>query len=119
MAEVLKSQGANKKVLVMGFDASKPLLDAIAEENIVGSILQDPYRMGYMSTWYCVQHLRGRDINNGRRDMSESTKEYLITKENLNSEFTRGLYDPETQARRDTHVWRTGPKEPVKERTSP
>ncbi len=116
MAEVLKSQGANKKVLVMGFDASKPLLDAIHEGDIVGSILQDPYRMGYMSTWYCVEHLRGRDINNGRRDMSESTKEYLITKENLTSAFTRGLYDPEAQAKRDSKVWRTGSKTPVKER---
>jgi ribose transport system substrate-binding protein len=119
MSEVLKSQGYNKKVLVMGFDASKPLLDAIHEGDIVGSILQDPYRMGYTSTWYCVQHLRGRDVNNGRRDMSESTKEYLITKENLNAEFTLGLYDPATQARRDTHAFRYGPKEPVKERTSP
>lgn len=116
MSEVLKSQGANKKILVMGFDASKPLLDAIDAGDIVGSILQDPYRMGYMSTWYCVEHLRGRDVNNGRRDMSESTKEYLITKENLTSEFTRGLYDPDTQARRDSKAWRTGPKEPVKER---
>ena len=119
MSEVLKSQGANKKVLVMGFDASKPLLDAIHEGDIVGSILQDPYRMGYISTWYCVQNLRGEDINNGRRAMSESTKEYLITMENLTSEFTRGLYDPEVQARRDTRAWRAGPKESVKERNAP
>jgi ribose transport system substrate-binding protein len=114
MAEVLKSQGANKKVLVMGFDASKPLLDAIHEGDIVGSILQDPYRMGYMSTWYCVRYLRGFDVNDGRRDMTESTGEYLITKENLTTEFTRGLYDPDVQAHRDTHVWRTGPKVPVR-----
>jgi ribose transport system substrate-binding protein len=119
MAEVLKSQELNKKVLVMGFDASKPLLDAIQEGDIVGSILQDPYRMGYMATWYCVQHLRGRDVNAGRRDMSESTREYLITKDNLTSEFTRGLYDPAAQKLRDTKAFRTGPKEPVKERTNP
>jgi ribose transport system substrate-binding protein len=119
MAEVLKSQGYNKKILVMGFDASKPLLDAIQEDNIIGSILQDPYRMGYISTWYCVQYLRGKDVNNGRRDMSESTGEYLITKENLTSEFTRGLHDPDAQARRDTRAFRYGPKEPVKERTTP
>jgi ribose transport system substrate-binding protein len=119
MAEVLKSQGVNKKILVMGFDASKPLLDAIHEGDIIGSILQDPYRMGYMSTWYCVQYLRGRDVNNGRRDMSESTREYLITKENLMSEFTRGLHDEDAQKHRDTHQFRMGPKEPVKERSSP
>jgi ribose transport system substrate-binding protein len=119
MAEVLKSQGYNKKILVMGFDASKPLLDAIHEGDIIGSILQDPYRMGYTATWYCVEHLRGRDVNRGRRNLSESTKEYLITKENLRSEFTLGLYDPDAQARRDTRAFRFGPKEPVKERNSP
>ena len=31
MAEVLKSQGHNKKIMVMGFDASKPLLDMIRD----------------------------------------------------------------------------------------
>jgi ribose transport system substrate-binding protein len=48
--------------------------------------------------------------------MSESTGEYLITKENLTSEFTLGLYNAKAQARRDTRVFRFGPKEPVKER---
>jgi ribose transport system substrate-binding protein len=119
MAEVLKSRGVNKKILVMGFDASKPLLDAIHEGDIIGSILQDPYRMGYMSTWYCVEHLRGRRANTGPRAPSESTREYLITKENLTSEFTLGLYDEEAQKLRDTHKFRTDPKEPVKERSSP
>jgi ribose transport system substrate-binding protein len=112
-ADVLRSQGLNKKVLLMGFDASKPLLDAIREGDIVGSILQDPYKMGYMSTWYCVQHLRGKDINNNRANLRESTGEYLITKENLDSEFTLGLYDKEAQARRDTHIWRYGPPVPT------
>lgn len=116
MAEVLKSQGYNKKILLMGFDASKPLLDMIRTEDILGSILQDPYRMGYVSTWYCVQYLRGRDVNNGGRDISESTGEYLVTKENLDTEFVRGLYDPGTQAKRDTRAFRYGPKESVKER---
>jgi ribose transport system substrate-binding protein len=112
-ADVLRSQGLNKKVVLMGFDASKPLLDAIREGDIVGSILQDPYKMGYMSTWYCVQYLRGKDVNNNRRDLSESTGEYLITKESLDSEFTLGLYDKDAQARRDTRVWRYGPPVPT------
>ncbi|AMV24825.1 D-ribose-binding periplasmic protein precursor [Gemmata sp. SH-PL17] len=109
-ADVLRSQGLNKKVLLMGFDASKPLLQSIQEGDVIGSILQDPYRMGYLSTWYCVQNLRGRDVSNGRKDMSESTGEYLVTKENLNSAFTLGLYDPETQAKRTTEELRKGPK---------
>lgn len=116
MAEVLKSQGANKRVLVMGFDASKPLLDAIHDGNIVGSILQDPYRMGYTATWHCVQHLRGRGTATGRGAPSESTREYLITANDLTTEQTLGLYDPAAQERRDTKAFRFGPKMQVQER---
>ncbi len=105
-ADVLRSQGLNKKVVLMGFDASKPLLQSIQEGDIVGSILQDPYRMGYLSTWYCVQHLRGRDVNKGRTDMSESTGEYLVTNKNLSDVSTLRLYDEETQKRRTTEELR-------------
>ncbi len=109
-ADVLRSQGLNKKVLLMGFDASKPLLQSIQEEDVIGSILQDPYRMGYLSTYYCVQHLRGVNVNKNRTDMSESTGEYLVTKDKLNDVSTLRLYDPATQAARTTEELRYGPK---------
>ena len=107
--DVLRSQGLNKKVMVMGFDASKPLLQAIRDGDIVGSILQDPYRMGYASTWMCVRALRGEDVNNHRQAMNLSTGEYLVTRENVDTEFVFGLYDPATQARRSTKELREGP----------
>ena len=100
LTDVLRSQGLNKKVLVMGFDASKPLLQAIQEGDIVGSILQDPYRMGYLSTWCCVRYLLGEDVNKGRTDMSLSTGEFVITRENVAADSTLGLFDKEYQARR-------------------
>jgi ribose transport system substrate-binding protein len=102
MVDVLRSQGLNGKVPVMGFDASKPLLQSIRDGDVVGSILQDPYRMGYVSTWVCVRWLRGEDVNAGRKDMNLSTGEYVVTKANVDSEFVLGLYDPATQARRTT-----------------
>jgi ribose transport system substrate-binding protein len=100
--DVLRSQGLNKKVLVMGFDASKQLLQNIRDGDAIGSILQDPYRMGYVSTWMCVRHLRGENVNANRTDMSLSTGEYLVTKENVDSEFVLGLHDPAAQAKRTT-----------------
>ncbi|AWM37189.1 D-ribose-binding periplasmic protein precursor [Gemmata obscuriglobus] len=109
-ADVLRAQGLNQKVALMAFDGSKPLLQSIQQGDVIGSILQDPYRMGYLSAWYCVRHLRGEDMNNGRREMSEGTGEYLITAENVTSAFTLGLYDPEAQARRTTEELRKGPK---------
>jgi ribose transport system substrate-binding protein len=100
MLDVLRSQGLNKKVLLMGFDASKPLLQAIADGDVVGSILQDPYRMGYVSTWCCVRHLLGEDVNAGRTDLSLSTGEFLITRDTVNADETLGLFNPDHQARR-------------------
>jgi ribose transport system substrate-binding protein len=100
MLDVLRSHELNKKVLLMAFDASKPVLQAIQEGDMVGSILQDPYRMGYISTWCCVRYLRGEDVNANRREMELSTGEFLITRENVNDESTLGLFDPEAQQRR-------------------
>src|SRR6185312_2354468 len=100
--DVLRSQGLNKKVLVMGFDASQQLLQNIRDGDAIGSILQDPYRMGYVATWECVRTLRGEDINASRTQLSLSTGEYLVTRDNVDSDFTLGLYDAAAQARRST-----------------
>lgn len=100
MIDVLRSQGLNKKVLVMAFDASKPLLNSINEGDAVGSILQDPYRMGYLATWCCVRYALGDDVNAGRSDLNLGTGETVVTRENVGAESTLGLFDPAAQARR-------------------
>jgi len=108
MVDVLRSQGLEKRVPVMGFDASRQLLQYIRTGEIVGSVLQDPYRMGYVATWVCVRRLRGEDVNAGRTAMDLSTGEYVVTKANVDSDFVLGLYDPAAQARRPTHMLRAG-----------
>jgi ribose transport system substrate-binding protein len=90
----------NQKVMVMAFDSSQPLLQAIQEGDVVGSILQDPYRMGYLSTWCCVRHVLGEDVNAGRTQMNLGTGEFVVTAANLNEVKTLGLYDPLVQAQR-------------------
>jgi ribose transport system substrate-binding protein len=108
MLDVLRSQELNKKVLLMAFDASKPLLQAIQDGDVIGSVLQDPYQMGYLSTWCCLRHVLGEDVNAGRRDMELGTGEHvvirrdgvLVTTKNPDPEFVAGLYDPVVQARR-------------------
>lgn len=112
MIDVLRSQRLNKKVLVMAFDASKPLLQAIQEGDAVGSVLQDPYKMGYQSTWYCVRAVRGEDVS---RPKELWTGEHvvivrdgrLVTTANPDPEFVLGLYDPDAQGRRTTAELRT------------
>jgi ribose transport system substrate-binding protein len=100
MLDVLRSHGLNQKVLLMAFDASKPLLQAIQEGDVVGSILQDPYRMGYLSTWCCARSILGEDVNPPGSSKELWTGEFLVTAANVNDEATLGLFDPTAQARR-------------------
>lgn len=93
--DVLRSQGLNKKVVLMGFDSSEPLLQAVKDGDVAGSILQDPYRMGYLGVWVLAQHLDGYDVSVGGKDFS--TGEYVITQENLDDPATIGLFNPDAQ----------------------
>jgi ribose transport system substrate-binding protein len=61
--DALRSLGLNKKIRLMGFDSSEPLLRAVAAGDIEGLILQDPYKMGYLGVWTLVQHLQGYDVH--------------------------------------------------------
>jgi ribose transport system substrate-binding protein len=98
MLIALRSQGLNGKVRFVAFDSSEPLLQAIREGDVDGTIVQDPYRMGYLGVWNLVKHLEGYDVSAGGTDLG--TGEYVVTKDNLDSAATRELFDPEAQARR-------------------
>lgn len=104
--DVLRSQGLNmagtgsRKVHLMAFDSSKPLLQAIEDGDVDGSIIQDPYYMGYLGVYTLVRAIQGYDVNNGRNDMDQSTGEYLVTKENVRSVATLEKFDPEYQKAR-------------------
>jgi ribose transport system substrate-binding protein len=103
MLDSLKSLRMDRQVKLVGFDAGEPLMQAVAEGTIDALILQDPYRMGYLGTWTLVQHLRGNDVvTPDPRYLS--TGEFVITKENVRSEQTLGLYDKDAQARRKVEL---------------
>src|SRR5262249_18718372 len=98
LLNALRSQDLNKKLALMGFDASDPLIRAVRDGDVIGTIVQDPYRMGYLSVWVLVRHLEGDDVSAGGPNLS--TGEYVVTKENLDSEEIQGLFDPEVQKKR-------------------
>jgi ribose transport system substrate-binding protein len=95
---VLRTKGMLGKLTVMGFDQSKPLLQALRDGHLCGTIAQDPYRMGYLGVHAAVRHLEGDDVESAGYFLP--TGEFLITKENVDSEETRSRIDPEAQARR-------------------
>ena len=94
----MRSQKLNQKIILMGFDQSEPLLQAIKEGDVAGVIVQDPYRMGYLAVWTLVRHLEGDDVSVGGKNLS--TGEYLVTRENLDDVSTRERIDSALQAKR-------------------
>ena len=98
LLNAMRSKGLNKKIHLMGFDSSQPLLDAVKEGDVDGLIVQDPYRMGYLGVWVLVRHLEGDDVSAGGKSLS--TGEYLLTRDNLDTIPTRELFEPDLQMKR-------------------
>ncbi len=99
LLNALRSASLNKQVHVVAFDISAPLRRAIEEDEVDGTIVQDPYRMGYLGLWFLVQHLDGFDAaSDGKKEIS--TGEYLVTKENLKTKEIEGLFTPDIQKER-------------------
>src|SRR5229473_4302199 len=94
--DALRSLDLNKKLRLVGFDSSAPLLQALRDGDIDGLILQDPYQMGYLGVWNLIQHLEGYKVE----QKVLITGEHVITKENLDAQATRELFDPELQKQR-------------------
>lgn len=100
MLASLRSLQMNKKVKLVGFDSSAPLVDALRDGDVEALILQDPYRMGYLGVWTLVYYLEGYDVcPDGKR--VQSTGEYVITRANLDDVATKQLFDPTLQASRN------------------
>jgi ribose transport system substrate-binding protein len=97
----LSSKSGNRRIHLMAFDSSKPLLQAIADGDVDGSIIQDPYKMGYLGVTVLVRFLMGADVNQGRTQMTRSTGEYLVTKRNVNDHETLKRFNPEVQRQRN------------------
>jgi len=99
VVEALRSLGLTKKIRLVGFDSSVPLLQALRDGEVDGLVLQDPYRMGYLAVWTLVQHLEGQNVcPDGTKELS--TGETVITRATLDAVSTRGLFEADLQAKR-------------------
>jgi ribose transport system substrate-binding protein len=99
---VLRSRDLQRKIKLVGFDSSEPLVKAVKEGDVDGLIVQDPYRMGYLGVWVLVQYLEGYDVAADGKNLS--TGEYVLTRENADDPATRELFDPEAQKQRTIKV---------------
>jgi ribose transport system substrate-binding protein len=78
MLNSLQANHMTGKIKFVGFDASKPLIDAVKSGDIVALIAQNPRNMGYLAVKTMVQALKGETV-----PPSIDTGSALITKETL------------------------------------
>jgi ribose transport system substrate-binding protein len=98
----LRTLGLERKMRFFGFDSSEQLLQSLREGTIDGLIVQDPYRMGYLGVWTMVQYLEGKDVAVGGKTLG--TGENVLTKENMDTENMKGLFDPAFQEKRSVEL---------------
>lgn len=103
MVSALRNLGFNKKVKLVGFDASAPLLQALDQEDIDALIVQDPYKMGYLSVWTLVQHLEGYNVTPDGEKV-QSTGEFVLTRAKLKEPASRELFEADFQKGRKMEV---------------
>jgi len=86
----LQDHGLAGKVIHVGFDTSKKLLEALAKKEIRGLVIQNPIRMGYASVKIAVAYLRGKPY-----ERYVDTGVFLATPENMNEPRMKKLLSPD------------------------
>lgn len=89
MLQALQEAGLAGKVKFIAFDPSPRLVQAMADQEIHGIVLQDPVKMGYESVRAIVAHLNGEPV-----EPRYVTGEYVATPENMNTPEMALLLDP-------------------------
>jgi ribose transport system substrate-binding protein len=89
MLLALQDIGKAGKVRLVGFDASKSLLDAMRAKQLDGVAVQNPMKMGYLGVKTMVAHLRNQPVEK-RIDTGVS----LVTPENMDEPASKELLNP-------------------------
>ena len=87
------SSRAIKPVVLVGFDASESLVEALRQGKVQGLVVQNPLSMGELSVKTMVKYLEKQPY-----DAKVSTGETLVTPENMNDpEIARLIHPPQVE----------------------
>jgi ABC-type sugar transport system substrate-binding protein len=89
MLKALEQANLIGKVQFVGFDPTPRMVEAVAEGNMAGIVLQDPVAMGYLGVKTMVAHLEGQAV-----EKTISTGESVAKPENINSKEIQALVNP-------------------------
>ncbi|GAC1464743.1 MAG: hypothetical protein NVSMB9_03720 [Isosphaeraceae bacterium] len=88
----LASDSPKRRVFLVGFDASEPLVNALKAKKIQGLVVQDPLSMGEIGVTTLVRRLENQTV-----DAAIDTGETLVTPENLGEPRIAALINPPRQ----------------------
>ena len=86
----LEDHGLAGKIIHVGFDSSKKLIEALEARKIKGLILQDPVGMGYQSVRTAVAYLKKQPY-----EKFIDTGVFLATPDNMNEPLMKKLLAPD------------------------
>ncbi len=89
MLQALRRQNATGDVVFIGFDSSQPLVEALETGEIDGSIVQNPFQMGYQGVMTALDVLGGRPV-----EVRIDTGVALVTKDRLGDPAIQALVTP-------------------------
>ncbi|MBI2390547.1 MAG: substrate-binding domain-containing protein [Deltaproteobacteria bacterium] len=89
MLLALQRTGLAGKVKPIGFDASDKLVEALRRGEIEGLVVQDPFKIGYLSVKTMAAHLRKEPV-----DKRIDTGAKLVTKANVDTAEIQALLHP-------------------------
>jgi ribose transport system substrate-binding protein len=78
------------KVKFVGFDSSPKLVQGLRDGHILGLVLQNPMKMGYLGVKTMVAHLRGESV-----PKVIDTGVVLVTADNMNEPEIKALLEPD------------------------
>jgi ribose transport system substrate-binding protein len=84
-----RSGSSSRKVHLVGFDASEPIINALSRGKIGGVVVQNPFKMGELGVKTLVKHLEKEPV-----EREIPTGEVLVTPENLNDPEIKPLVFP-------------------------
>jgi ribose transport system substrate-binding protein len=86
----LQESGLAGKVKFVGFDSSPKLVQGLRDGEILGLVLQNPMKMGYLGVKTMVAHLRGEPVAK-----VIDTGVTLVTADNMDQPEIRSLLEPD------------------------
>ena len=89
MLLALQDAGKAGKITFFGFDSAPVFIEAMQAKQLQGFVVQNPFRMGYLSVKTMVEHLRGKPV-----EKRIDTGVELVTPANLDTASVQELLHP-------------------------